>query len=90
MRMKPWQNGVGISKFTQKKQIEIYPNPVQNTINHNIQGVYNYSIYNLMGQLVLSGTSNKTQIDANSLHAGAFVIVIRHGNGSFSNYFIKQ
>jgi hypothetical protein len=90
MRMKPWQNGVGISKFAQKQELTIYPNPVHNTIKHNIEGVYNYSIYNLMGQLVQSETTNKTQIDVNSLHAGAFVIVIRHGNRSFSNYFIKQ
>jgi hypothetical protein len=90
MRMKPWQNGVGISKFLKKQELTIYPNPVHNTIKHNIEGVYNYSIYNLMGQLVQSETTNKTQIDVNSLHAGAFVIVIRHGNRSFSNYFIKQ
>jgi hypothetical protein len=90
MRMKPWQNGVGIPTSLQKTEFTIYPNPVHNIIKHNIEGIYKYSIYNLMGQLVQSGTLNKTQINVNSLHAGAFVIVFRHGNRSFSNYFIKQ
>jgi hypothetical protein len=78
------------SKF---KAIKAYPNPVNSTLN--ITGWdctnYNYSIYNVQGQIVASEQSTiGCNIDCSNLNKGIFFIKIRNESRYETIKFIKQ
>ncbi len=73
-------------------EFSIYPNPVsRGQLNINVQGVDadTYTIYNLLGQTVRSGTFNST-LDVSNLDAGVYMIEVTVGTTSMNKRFIKQ
>lgn len=67
------------------KQVAIYPNPVQNTLNVNLSGLTGTSevvIYNMNGTRVMSKSTGKanTEIDLSKLQRGIYMVKVFNGN----------
>jgi hypothetical protein len=63
--------------------INLYPNPVQNTLNINSNGlnVDELEIFNVFGKLVLDKAKPVEQIDLTELENGIYFVVLRTGQG---------
>lgn len=79
----------------------VYPNPTKNNLNldflaPNSGNSYTLSIFNALGQIVLSKTINahkglnQLQIDVQDLTQGAYTIQLANSNKSHRRSFIKQ
>jgi len=71
----------------------MYPNPVNNLLNLKSNNTINsISIYNMLGQEVLSKTTNDTQlqIDLSNYNTGSYIIKVQAGNQVGSYHFIKN
>lgn len=75
----------------QKHTINVYPNPVVNTLYvTNSQEEITYTIFDLTGKVVASGKTNNNQIDIPSLTQGIYTIKISDRQGSLTGRFVKQ
>lgn len=75
------------------KATKIYPNPVKDFINiqSKAQVKYDYTIFNVSGQMVSKGTSSEKTINAQSLSKGVYVIELNyHNGGKITQKFIKD
>ena len=75
------------------KEISIYPNPTQNTLN--IKGLpnakYGYNIHNTQGILTSNGSLTDDTIDTSSLENGMYFLQIwNEGKLVFVDKFIKM
>ena len=70
----------------------IYPNPVKGNVLHVISndGMKDYKIYNVMGQLVLQGQIKNDQINISSLNTGIFVVELNTYKEKITKKFIKE
>ncbi|BFM43711.1 hypothetical protein CFS9_23520 [Flavobacterium sp. CFS9] len=73
-----------IEEETEKSQtINIYPNPVKEILNvYNVENE-EYKIFNISGQEVLSGRTQKGQINVGTLPEGMYIIKIKNTNKRF-------
>jgi hypothetical protein len=71
-----------------ENEISIYPNPVSNNLNVNVDGLENVKIYNSQGQLVLEDSKNT--IDASMLPNGLYFVEVKTSNGLIQSKFIKN
>ena len=70
----------------------IYPNPAYDVLNINGIGEGNYSIFNILGEVIYNNVVNqdKITIDISSLQSGKyFVQVVRNGELSKMSSFVK-
>jgi hypothetical protein len=75
------------------KEISIYPNPTQNTLNIKglPQGKYSYKILNTQGVKVLDGKLNDENINSSSLENGMYFLQLWNEEGVvFVDQFIKM
>ena len=57
--------------------IDIYPNPAKDNLILNVNADFNYSIFNSMGQEVMTGTSNgEVRLNVSNLAKGIYVVRI--------------
>ena len=64
-------------------EAEIYPNPVQNVLNINVDNaIKSVEVFTLQGQKVLNSTSN--QVDMSSLNSGIYLVKITDENNSIA------
>lgn len=71
----------------------LYPNPTSDILNlGNIDGFDNaqFSIINLAGQKLMSGTLNENSVDVTTLSAGMYFIRISDDNNTIAQRFIKK
>ena len=70
----------------------MYPNPVRGNVLHVISndGMKDYKIYNVMGQLVLQGQIKNDQINISSLNTGIFVVELNTYKEKITKKFIKE
>ena len=55
----------------------VYPNPTEDELNITYPGSFNYSIINILGEVVLEGTANtKVQLSMKEFEAGTYTITI--------------
>lgn len=89
-----------IRPLTSDINVNIYPNPVQNTLNINVNAVNNgelsFEIYSINGQLLkninqnyLKGVNNY-QIDVSQFNPAQYILVSRTKYGRFHKIFIKN
>jgi len=74
-------------------KIKLYPNPVKNKlfIKAETQRHYKYIIYNILGNIIISGNIDNTNfIDVSSLKNGIFFIELKRKNTSLKKVFIKK
>ena len=75
-----------------QNELLIYPNPAYNMLNINGIGEGNYSIFNILGEVIYNNVVNqdKITIDISSLQSGKyFVQVERNGELSKMSSFVK-
>lgn len=70
------------------KRLAIYPNPVEDIANVNIDG--KYEIFNLAGVKVASGDTENGIIDMTSLIAGRYILMLTSGNDVYRSIIIKK
>lgn len=87
---------VGINEANgENESVNIYPNPSENTVNINLEGIEMTSpveirIYDMLGNIVYSEMCNKNKITINSsnLLSGLYTVSIRHNTNSFHKKII--
>lgn len=79
------------------KNLLIYPNPVENTLNIKAAPGSSVQIINQTGRLVYTGRLyraardiNHTALDVSALQNGMYIITIRHNGHVFVNRFLKR
>ena len=84
---------VGISS-AQPKAISIYPNPVSNELNIEIEGnneQVNFEIINSMGQVVLKGNFvKKTSVQTNNFAPGVYILKLGNNKGFEFKKIVKE
>ncbi len=87
-------NILSVSEFDADSPIEIYPNPVRESLFiNNLKSVsHDYEIYDLTGRLVLNGKSGSdNSISVSTLSQGTYILKLRKSDSSFSvRKFVKQ
>lgn len=71
----------------------VYPNPVENDLlyvktNHS-ELALNYTISNLVGQTISSGTVSKRPIDMSRLPSGTYLLILNDGTSRITKKIIK-
>ena len=83
-----------------KDNINLYPNPVHNTLNINLNvestSAYNFNIFSISGQLLSSEKittatgNNLIKLNTNNLSSGSYILIISNGkNKSIQKLFTK-
>lgn len=72
--------------------IKVYPNPIENSFKiEGIEGIFNLSIYNSLGQLVYGENSDKGEVQINLLPGIYFLTIAQPGsNQTFTTKLIKK
>jgi uncharacterized delta-60 repeat protein len=71
----------------------IYPNPVTNSLNiktSNELDVIEYSIYNMLGQIIYKSDDNNGKVNTTNFSNGIYNIQIKTNKGIVSKKFIKE
>lgn len=74
----------------EKSKINIYPNPVKETIYLSNIGETEYEVFDIIGKSILKGKTNENQINVNSLLKGVYILKIRTEEKIFNQKFIKE
>jgi len=79
----------GIGEYKEGSKLRIYPNPVENTIYLDHEGVKSYRIYDLSSRLVIQGQFVRN-IDVSELQQGLYVLEVNEGNTIMKGKFLKR
>jgi len=89
-----WSEGFGVGiADTLIDGFNMYPNPVKDVLNLTAQNKIDFvSIYNLVGQEVLTVLPNttETQVDMSNLPVGAYIVKVQAGSQLGSYNLIKE
>lgn len=74
------------------QKIKIFPNPVNDLINVEIDDFFNFKIFSLTGRIILEGTkSPNKQIEVNGLKRGIYILEIETSTkNKYNHKFIKE
>lgn len=81
-----------ITKNTvEKNHLLLYPNPVSNLLNIQVQGNSSYRVFNSVGQLLISGEINEQhQLDVNTWSKGMYFFQsISNGNIQTERFIVE-
>jgi Leucine-rich repeat (LRR) protein len=75
-----------------KNQIAIYPNPVNDVLNINLENsiISSVTVFNTLGQKVYFSYSTTSQIDVSKLEAGAYFLKVDGLEGEYFGRFVKK
>jgi hypothetical protein len=75
-----------------KNQIAIYPNPVNDVLNINLENsiISSVTVFNTLGQKVYFSYSTTSQIDVSKLEAGAYFLKVDGLEGEYYGRFVKK
>ncbi|NBL63691.1 T9SS type A sorting domain-containing protein [Flavobacterium sp. NST-5] len=77
-------NNLGVdNSITKNSNVKVYPNPVNDILNISFeQGISSVTIYNLLGQEVLSKSINasETAINVSNLAVGTYLVKVKNDN----------
>ncbi|MEZ4838136.1 T9SS type A sorting domain-containing protein [Flavobacterium sp.] len=78
-------------EFT-KSKITIYPNPVNDVLNINLENsiISSVTVFNTLGQKVYFSFSTTSQIDVSKLEAGAYFLKVDGLEGEYYGRFVKK
>ncbi len=74
----------------EKNKFVIYPNPVKEIINTSITTIFDFEIYDILGNLVLKGKNIESQVNVNSLTKGIYFLKLTSENNIINQKFIKE
>lgn len=76
--------------FVEKKDILLWPNPVQNYLNiSNLDNIITVKIYDLQGKLVYESSNTTTIIDVSSFASGLYIVQLQTETQAITKKFIK-
>ena len=87
--------GTGYDENIDNKSVNLFPNPVKNTLNilleKNLESSQ-FEIVNILGSTIMTGSLNNTNaIDLTSISNGIYVIKLSNPNGVYYQHkFVKQ
>ncbi|AWA30402.1 T9SS C-terminal target domain-containing protein [Flavobacterium magnum] len=87
------QSSLGIDDFDLNNHFTLFPNPVDDILNIKSKDnavIHSLSVYNVLGQLVLTVANPMESIDLSGLTTGTYVISIVTDKGKASSKFIKK
>jgi len=80
----------GVNTIEDLKAISLYPNPVHNNLNIDMQGEADkITIINAQGQQLKINYVQQSSIDVSELETGLYFLVIHKNNEVFSRRFLK-
>jgi Zn-dependent metalloprotease/chitodextrinase len=80
-----------ISNDTEALSFNLYPNPVENTLNVSVNNTKaTYKIYNMVGQEVKSGNANESEISVSNLGSGMYIFEMNDGQKTTTKKFVKK
>ena len=81
-----------IAVYPDTRSVNIYPNPVQNTLNiETEQTISAASVYTITGQCMKTETGDVRQLNVGGMSAGMYILNLRMQNGKqTTQLFIKQ
>ena len=84
-------NAASISDQEQFEMLQVYPNPVASVLNVNCPDCtrMNYSLYNVLGQVVKCGSAADGRIDVSDLDPGIYMLNLTSTNASKSVRIVK-
>ncbi len=71
------------------KNIIVYPNPTQNTLNIRTNLDITYTLYDFMGRIIVEDSKEKT-IDMSVLSNGVYFLSIQHHGNRFNKRIVKE
>lgn len=71
------------------EELMIYPNPIDDIINVDLNGWFEFRITDLQGNFILHGKAND-KIDASRLITGSYILEIETGNTKLTKTIIKN
>ena len=80
-------------EIARKFEFVLFPNPVQNILNVSFDNTITsatFSIINMMGRTLKSGSLAQDGIDVNELNSGVYFLQITDGQNVITKKFIKQ
>ena len=86
----------GIEEMMASYGAAVYPNPVKDLLTievaSSITGEFNYRIYNVVGELALTGkiTDQKQQVDLSDLPPGVYSMELNLGSGVYRTKIVRQ
>lgn len=78
---------IGIDESSVNK-ISIHPNPTSGLIQVQLEGPFDYEVYDLSGKM-LAKDAGKEQIDISKLPAGTYTVIISTEN-RYSNHIVQK
>jgi len=86
---------IGITEYSlHNKKLVVFPNPAYDEINieNSINTEFNFTIYNMLGSEMISGTESDAEfnIDISKLPIGVYLILVDSYNTLRSTKFLKQ
>jgi uncharacterized surface protein with fasciclin (FAS1) repeats len=79
-----------VETLLQTELLNFYPNPAQNQLRLEIDGLYQGALFNQTGLKVMEWTSNVQVIDLSTLSSGMYLIRAEQNGRAFQGRFIKQ
>jgi hypothetical protein len=82
----------GIRDNTSNIAVRVYPNPANNILNIEVEGVIiqRIDVIDVLGNVTLSRATDKNTIDITSLPAGIYTISVNTNAGMARQQFVKQ
>ncbi len=82
---------LGTETFNETSDISIYPNPITgSTLTIKTNRPLPYTIYDVLGQRVKSGTTDEKTINVSNLNNGLYLIKIKTPSGNITKKLVKQ
>jgi uncharacterized repeat protein (TIGR01451 family) len=79
--------------FTSNSNFTIYPNPAKNKLHitsKNLENISSITVYNALGQIILTSINPSETIDVSNLKTGNYLIKINSENKTSNLKFIKE
>jgi hypothetical protein len=72
--------------------LHVYPNPANNVLNIETNGaiIQHVDVIDVLGNVTISRTTDKSAIDISSMPAGIYTINVRTNEGIARQQFVKQ
>lgn len=85
-------SGEAIANESNVFDFQMYPNPVENTLNVSMfdNRSVSYKIYNLMGQSLKAGQLNQQELNVSDLTSGLYILEVNDGQKAITKKFAKK
>jgi len=86
-------SAVSLDNNTAQANLNVYPNPVSDLLNIQVEYIQNVSIYDASGKTVFTSAYNnidQLELDVRDFENGLYIITVTTANGIINSRFIKK